>query len=113
MCILGSEGDDTVCLVRSCFKDNTDSKQFKAFSGSEAGGGTKYIELEFIAPKVKKNSKSTLIYRLDFVFLSQMGLPALTKENMDTVLRQAVSDVNNRMDVIRKQSVSCFISSYR
>lgn len=112
-CILGAEGDDKVYLVRSCFKDNSDSKQFKAFSGSEKGGGTKYVELEFIAPKVKKNSKSTLIYRLDFISLSQMGLPALTKENMDTVLKQSASDINNRMDMVRKQSESCFISSYK
>lgn len=87
-CVFATQDDDTICLVRSCYKDNTDNKQFKIFSGNEDLGGTKYTELEFIAPKVPKGQKSTLVYRIDFIPLKKLNIESLTAENMDKNIKK-------------------------
>lgn len=103
-CMFATEGDDTVCLVRSCYKDSTEEKQFKAFSGKEENGGTRYIELEFIAPKVKTGKKSTIVYRMDFIPLKKMGLPELTEQNLNETMEKAANVINDEVDRMRKTS---------
>ncbi|MGD9581313.1 MAG: hypothetical protein AB7V50_08060 [Vampirovibrionia bacterium] len=103
-CMFATEGDDTVCLIRSCYKDKTDDKQFKVFSGKESTGGTKYIELEFIAPKVKAGQKSTLVYRIDFISLKKMQLPNLTKDNLNDTMKQAALLIDKKIDYLRNSS---------
>lgn len=100
--VFGTEGDDFVWVIRSCFEDNESEKMFKIYSECEAGGGTKYTELEFIAPRVKAGEKSTLVYRLDKVSLKEMGLPTLTKENMDKILKLAASIIEDKIALLRK-----------
>ncbi len=82
-CIFASQDDDKICLARSCYKDKTESIQFKVFSGKETSGGTKYVEIEFIAPKVAQNEKSTLVYRIDFIELKDLNIDALTQESIE------------------------------
>lgn len=96
-CLFATQGEDTACLVRSCYKDNTDNKQFKVFSGQEDLGGTKYFELEFIAPKVKKNEKSTLVYRIEFISLKKMGFESLNEQNMNTQIKEIGKTIESKM----------------
>lgn len=100
--IIATEGDEHVCILRSCYKDSTAEKQFKVYSGSHDNGGMDYIENEFIAPRVPNGQKSTLVYRADFVSLNQLGLPKLTAENMKEVLQRAAKLVEEKIDKIRK-----------
>jgi hypothetical protein len=82
-CIFATQDEDTICLARSCYKDKSKNKQFKVFSGQADLGGTKYVELEFIAPKVQQGEKSTLVYRIDFIPLKKIGIDSLSAENID------------------------------
>jgi hypothetical protein len=93
-CLFATEGDSHISLVRSVYKENTGEKQFKIYSGDESGGGTKYAELEFIAPKVKAKNKSTLVCRLDFIPLEKLGITELTKENIDEAVKQTAEFLN-------------------
>lgn len=97
-CIFATQDDDTVCLVRSCYKDYTDDKQFKIFSGHEDLGGTKYTELEFIAPKVPKGQKSTLIYRVDFISVKKFGIDSLNIENMDKNIKKIGKIIDEKIN---------------
>lgn len=97
-CLFATQGEDTACLVRSCYKDHTDNQQFKVFSGQEDLGGTKYFELEFIAPKVKKNQKSTLVYRIEFISLKKLGFDTLNEENMDSQIKEIGKTIENKMN---------------
>ena len=97
-CLFATQGEDTACLVRSCYKDNTDNKQFKVFSGQEDLGGTKYFELEFIAPKVKKNQKSTLVYRIEFISLKKLGFDSLNAENMNSQIKEIGKTIENKIN---------------
>jgi len=98
-CLFATQGEDTACLVRSCYKDNTDNQQFKVFSGQEDLGGTKYCELEFIAPKVKKNQKSTLVYRLEFISLKKLGFDSLNEENMDSQIKEVGKTIESKINL--------------
>lgn len=99
--IIATEGDEHICLLRSCYKDSTPEKQFKVYSGDQDNGGMHYIENEFIGPRVPKGKKSTLVYRADFVSLNELGLPKLTKDNMSDVLKEAAAMVQERIDKIK------------
>lgn len=103
-CIFATQDDDTICLVRSCYKDNTDDKQFKIFSGHEDLGGTKYTELEFIAPKVSKGQKSTLVYRIDFIPVKKLGIESLTAENMDKNIKKIGEVVEQKINKKRAEA---------
>ncbi len=97
-CVFATEGDETICLVRSCYKDRTDNKQFKIFSGQEDLGGTKYTELEFIGPKVSKGQKSTLVYRIDFISLKKLNIEPLTAENMDENIKKIGETIGQKIN---------------
>lgn len=97
-CLFATQGEDTAILVRSCYKDSTDNKQFKVFSGQEDLGGTKYFELEFIAPKVKKNEKSTLVYRIEFISLKELGFDSLNEENMDSKIKEIGKNIESKVN---------------
>lgn len=97
-CLFATQDEDIACLVRSCYKDNTDSKQFKVFSGQEDLGGTKYFELEFIAPKVSKNHKSTLVYRIEFISLKKLGFDSLNEDNMDSQIKEIGKTIENKIN---------------
>jgi len=99
--VFASQDDDTICLVRSCYKDSTDSKQFKVFSGKENSGGTKYVELEFIAPKISQNQKSTLVYRIDFIPLKKLGINSLDENNIDTSIKKIGEIIEQKIDFNR------------
>lgn len=96
-CVFATQDDDTICLLRSCYKDDTGGKQFKVFSGEKDLGGTKYAEVEFIAPKVPKNQKSTLVYRIDFIPLKKLGIESLTAENMDEEMKKIGERIETRI----------------
>ncbi len=102
-CLFATQGEDTACLVRSCYKDNTSNKQFKVFSGQEDRGGTKYFEMEFIAPKVSKNQKSTLFYRIETVSLKQLGFKALNAKNIHSQIKEIGKTIENKVKRMRKK----------
>jgi len=97
-CMFLTQGEDTACLVRSCCKDNTENNQMKVFSGQEDMGGTKYFEIEFIAPKVPKDKKSTLVYRIEFISLKDLGFNNLTEENMDSQVKEIAKSAGSKIN---------------
>lgn len=96
-CVFATQDDDTICLLRSCYKDDSGNKQFKVFSGGKELGGTKYAEVEFIAPKVPKGQKSTLVYRMDFIPIKKLGIKSLTAENMDEEMKKIGEKIENKI----------------
>lgn len=98
--IFAAEGDK-ICLMRSACKDASPEIQFKFYSGSQNNGGPQYIELEFMAPRVPYGQKSTALCRMDYISLKDLGLPALTKENMNRVLQQAADIIEGRINRVR------------
>lgn len=99
--IFATEGD-RICLMRSAYKDPSSETQFKFYSGSQNNGGPQYIELEFMAPKVPYGQKSTAFCRMDFISLRDLGLPSLTKGNMDWVLQQASAIIEGKISRLRQ-----------
>lgn len=100
-CLFLAQGEDTACLVRSCYKDNTENKQFKLFSGQEDRGGTKYFEMEFIAPKVKKGEKSTLVYRIESFSLKKLGFEACDDKFFNSQIKKIGKFIENKIEHIR------------
>ena len=71
--IFAVEGSGNAYLMRSIYKDkNSKDTKFKAFC--IGGKNPKYVELEFMAPKVKKGEKSTIVYKIEPIFLSNYNL---------------------------------------
>lgn len=102
-CIFATEGSDKVCVVRSVYR-KTHPDQFKAFSLGGEKNATKYVEFEFIAPKVKKGQKSTIAYKLDFVPLESLGLKPFTSEGFQEQVKIATLELKKRIAKIRRST---------
>jgi len=74
-CAFGIEGSDKVMVMRSIYKMPYEDK-FKACTVED---NARYVELEFMSPKVKKGNKSTIACRLEFVPLAELGIKGLEK----------------------------------
>lgn len=104
-CIFATEGSDKICVVRSIYR-KTHPDQFKAFSLGGEEKATKYVELEFIAPKVKKGQKSTIAYKIDFVPLESLGLKPFTSEGFQEQVKIAAVELRKRIAKIRRSTMS-------
>ncbi len=87
-CAFGIEGADRVIVMRSIYKMPFEDK-FKACIVED---NARYVEKEFMAPKVSNGKKSTIACRLEFVSLSELGIKEFEKfekgkmdEQMDEV----------------------------
>lgn len=93
--IFAVEGSDKAYLMRSIYdnKESVDTK-FKAFC--MGGKNSNYLELEFMAPRVKKGEKSTIAYKIEPIFLSNYNLENFSADKIeDESIKIAKELMNN------------------
>lgn len=108
-CAFVREDSDAVILLRSCYGDKTENNQFRIFSAKKYYGGSRYIEAEFIAPKVGAGEKSTLIYRLDFISLNDLEMKAFDKNTIDDKIVELGDIIDKRISKIKNQYKNYFL----
>ena len=76
------EGSDKAYLMRSIYSGNEFNNDiFKAFC--LGGENTKYLEIEFMAPRVKQNEKSTIACKIEPIYLKDYGLEKFSAKDLE------------------------------